>query len=122
MSKSSYFSFKACEFKRAVAHDGRGEIAFSRVRDRSPGSACNWLDFSVVPAGASIGVHTHDPDDEEIYIVISGRGRMTLGGETFIVESGDVIVNPPSGTHGLENIGNTELRLVVVDIACPRTS
>ncbi len=60
MSSAHHFSFGDHKFDRAVAHDGRGEIAFSRVRGRVPGSACNWLDLSVLPPGTSIGVHTHD--------------------------------------------------------------
>lgn len=114
------FSFGDQKLERVVAHDGRGEIAFSRVRGCISGSACNWLDLSILPPGTSIGLHTHDSDDEEIYVVISGRGRMTLGEESFTVMPGDVVINPPAGTHGLENTGNTELRLVVVDIRCPR--
>jgi mannose-6-phosphate isomerase-like protein (cupin superfamily) len=122
MANAYRFSFGDCKFERTIDHGGRGEIAFSRVRDTRPDSGCNWLDLSVLPPRSSIGVHTHDPDDEEIYVVISGRGRMTVGEESFVVGPGDVIVNPPAGTHGLENIGDTDLRLVVVDIGCPRPS
>jgi mannose-6-phosphate isomerase-like protein (cupin superfamily) len=41
---------------------------------------------------------------------------MYLDGEEFEVEPGHVIVNRPGGTHGLKNIGNSELKLVVVEV------
>ena len=116
MSKAHRFSFTDGNLKPTVAHGGRGEITFARIRDRVPGSGCNWLDMSVLPPGASIGVHTHGLDDEEIYIVITGRGRMTLGSESFVVEAGDVVINPPGGTHALENVGDEDLRLFVIDV------
>jgi mannose-6-phosphate isomerase-like protein (cupin superfamily) len=70
-----------------------------------------------VPAGADIGLHTHAPDNEEMYIIVSGVGRMHVDGQEFIVGAGDVIVNRPGGSHGLVNVGETTLDLVVVEVA-----
>jgi mannose-6-phosphate isomerase-like protein (cupin superfamily) len=109
-----------------VAHDGRGIIHFCRLasrRDRGhsgPGysidSACNFIDYSVIPAGASIGPHTHGPDQEEFYLVLRGRGRMTCNGVSFDVASGDLVRNPPRGTHSLENTGPEDLSLFVFEV------
>lgn len=46
---------------------------------------------------------------EELYHVILGQGRMTLGMEIFDVKTGDTILIPPTTPHQIENIGNTEL-------------
>lgn len=73
-----------------------------------------------MPPGTSIGVHTHGPADEEIYVVVSGSGRMWLEGEEFAVGPGDVVVNRRRGTHGLVNTGEGELRLVVVEVPAGR--
>jgi mannose-6-phosphate isomerase-like protein (cupin superfamily) len=72
--------------------------------------------LTVVPPGASIGVHTHGPADEEIYVVVSGAGLMRLERDEFMVGPGDVVVNSRRGTHGLVNTGEAELRLVVVEV------
>jgi mannose-6-phosphate isomerase-like protein (cupin superfamily) len=72
-----------------TAHSGRGEIFFARILDHVAGSGCNWLDMSILPPGASIGLHTHGVEDEEIYIIISGRGRMVVDNDTFTVGAGD---------------------------------
>lgn len=69
-----------------------------------------------MPPGTSIGLHTHTRDNEEFYIVISGSGQMQLEDELFEVSAGHVIVNQPGGTHALRNTGDTELRLVVIEI------
>jgi mannose-6-phosphate isomerase-like protein (cupin superfamily) len=61
-----------------------------------------------VPVNADIGIHTHALDNEEMYIIVSGAGRIHLDGREFEVGAGDGIVNRPSGTHGLVNIGNTD--------------
>jgi mannose-6-phosphate isomerase-like protein (cupin superfamily) len=116
MSAEQHFSFESLEFDEVVAHGGTTPIRFQRVTDRARGSSCNFIDFSIVPPGADIGLHTHTLDNEEIYVVISGRGLMRLDGREFEVGPGHVIVNRPGGTHALRNTGDIDLRLVVVEV------
>jgi len=85
--------------------------------DSAAGAACNFLDLTVVPPGADIGLHTHTDDNEETYIVVTGRGEMAVDGQRFAVGPGDVIVNRPGGTHGLWNTGDKPMQLVVIEIA-----
>lgn len=116
MSPEQHFSFESLEFEEVVAHGGAQPIRFRRVTERARGSSCNFIDFSIVPAGADIGLHTHAMDNEEIYVVITGRGLMRLDGREFEVGPGHVILNRPGGTHALRVIGDAELRLVVVEV------
>jgi mannose-6-phosphate isomerase-like protein (cupin superfamily) len=109
------FEFAKSELALSVAHDGRAPIRVYRAIGPADQSAYQWLDLVEIPAGADIGVHTHHGDDEEIYIILSGHGRMTLDGREFDVSPGHVIVNRPGGSHGLHNTGESPLRLVVVD-------
>ncbi|MFC4776684.1 cupin domain-containing protein [Paenibacillus sp. GCM10023252] len=74
-----------------------------------------FINYTILPAGATIGLHTHG-DDEEIYIVLEGSGEMTANGEVRQVKTGDLIVNPPFGTHGLVNNTKEEIRLMVIGI------
>ena len=111
-----HFDFGSLEFDEVIAHGGSRPIHFSRVVAASAGRGYNFLDMSILPRGSEIGIHTHTLDNEELYIIISGRGLMRLDSEEFEVEAGHVIVNRPGGTHGLRNIGDGELRLVVIEV------
>ena len=103
--------------KTVVAHGGEGKILFNRLFEESDfRTSINFVDYAVLPPGASIGRHRHG-DNEEIYLVLEGQGRMELEGDVFTVEAGHVIVNKVQGTHGLKNVGDTELRLFVVEVA-----
>ena len=117
MSDEQRFSFAGTTFESVVAHGGARAILTRRVFQGGDASHCRFVDLSVVPGGADIGVHTHERDNHELYVVVAGRGRMYLDGEEFEVGPGDVVVNRPGGTHGLRNIADTELRLVVVEVA-----
>lgn len=114
-----HYGFSHAPFHRTVAHAGTGEILTCRVETAGSLGAANFLDLTILPPGTSIGVHTHGPADEEIYVVISGEGRMRLEDEEFTVVPGDVIVNRRRGTHGLANLGSEPIRLVVVEIPAP---
>jgi mannose-6-phosphate isomerase-like protein (cupin superfamily) len=116
MSTGLHVDFESVDFERVIAHGGCAEIQFKRVVDGDRGGAYNFLDLSVVPPGSEIGRHEHSADNEELYIVITGRGRMQLDAQEFEVGPGHVIINRPGGTHGLRNIGDTDLRLVVIEV------
>ena len=116
MRQGEHFSFESLRLEKVTAHDGVNPIYFNRASQRQDGRSYNFLDFTILPVGADIGRHTHEADNEEIYIVMSGRGLMYLDGDQFEVEAGHVIVNRPGGTHALKNIGDEELRLVVIEV------
>jgi mannose-6-phosphate isomerase-like protein (cupin superfamily) len=116
MQQQQVFSFNSITFEQGLAHDGCAFIFFKRVTECAKGSACNFIDFVVIPAGADIGKHKHALDNEETYIILEGRGMMCLEEKEFEVEPGHVIVNRPGGTHGLRNISDTDLKLVVFEV------
>ena len=99
------------------AHAGVGLIRFARVVEASGlAGGCNFIDYAELPPGGSIGRHRHGCDEEELYLVLGGEGRMWKNGETFTVREGDLIRNPPGGEHGLENTGTVPLRLFVIEL------
>ncbi len=66
-----------------------------------------------VPAGGRTHPHLHRRS-EELYLFTAGRGRMTLGSESFEVGPGDSVVIPPGTPHGLRADGEEELVLLCV--------
>lgn len=100
-----------------VAHGGEGTILFRRILTAADvRGACTFADYSVVPPGASVGEHTHAPDEEEYYLILAGAGRMRRNGEEFAVRAGDLVRNPPGGTHMLVNTGEGDLRMFVFEL------
>ncbi|HEX8174991.1 MAG TPA: cupin domain-containing protein [Pyrinomonadaceae bacterium] len=67
----------------------------------------------VLPAGAAVGRH-HHLLTEEIYYILEGAGRMTVGEEVREVSAGDAVFIPVGKTHTLENTGDEPLRLLLV--------
>ncbi|MCB9764503.1 MAG: cupin domain-containing protein [Alphaproteobacteria bacterium] len=95
------------------AHDGKGEVLFRRVLTQDDGSAFDFVDMTIVPPGCSVGLHTHEAEEEEHYFIFAGRGVMVLDDKTVTVQAGDLVVNRPGGTHSLENPGPLPLKMVV---------
>lgn len=65
---------------------------------------------SIAPGGAT-RLHRH-LRSEEIYHVLAGAGRMTLGPERFPIAAGDTLCIPPGTPHCVENPGSVPLRLL----------
>lgn len=116
-----HYRFGGSRFQRGRAHGGEREISFARVLERASGPL-RFVDLAVLAPGADIGFHTHADDNEELYVVVEGRGLMSLDGDRFEVQPGDVILNRAGGSHGLKNIGGSELRIVVIEVDARKES
>ena len=57
-----------------------------------------------LPPGASTTAHYHRRT-EEIYYILRGHGRMTIGGESCQVVPGDAVAIPPTQVHQITNTG-----------------
>ena len=85
---------------------GVGELyrEFLRVQSMSAG-------LYVLEAGAADPQSPHAQD--EVYYVVSGRGRFTSGGDERAVEAGDVLFVPAQEEHRFHSI-EERLSLLVV--------
>lgn len=63
-------------------------------------------------AGSSIGYHLQKED--EIYYVISGKGKMKMNGETFAVKPGDAILTRPGSSHSISPNAGNDLTILIV--------
>jgi mannose-6-phosphate isomerase-like protein (cupin superfamily) len=102
-------------------HDGEGALDCTEVlilkQDRIlEGKHLRLFHDDILAPGVSIGVHTHE-DDEEYYYILTGQGVMTLDGVRCPVEAGDVTAVYPGGSHGLENTGDVDMRIIVIAVS-----
>lgn len=111
-----HISFATARLEQVVSYSAPAPIRRGRALSRADGIAAQFIDLAEVPPGTAIGIHTHDDSGEELYVVISGTGRMHIDGREFPVAAGDVVVNRPGGTHGLANTGDRPLRVVAVQM------
>jgi mannose-6-phosphate isomerase-like protein (cupin superfamily) len=75
-----------------------------------------WVD---VPPGAEQRAHSHE-ESEQVYVVVRGRGRMTVAGDVEEVGEGDLVFIPPGTEHAIVNDGSEPL--VYVSAASPAVS
>ncbi len=89
-----------------VAADG------SRVREiaRPPEAGNQSLAQAIVEPGGETIEHLHRTS-EEIYLFVSGAGRMRLGDGEFDVGAGSAVVIPPGIRHKLWSSGGEPLVL-----------
>jgi quercetin dioxygenase-like cupin family protein len=85
------------------------------VMDRSQATASEVF-IAVMEPGEAPPVHQHD-DTEQVFYVLSGRGRLEVGhdGAAEEIEPGDVVRIPPSTPHRVWCVSDDDLRYLVVD-------
>ncbi|MEM8960984.1 MAG: class I tRNA ligase family protein [Acidobacteriota bacterium] len=78
--------------------------------DISPPFGALW---SVIRPGEISKSHAHQ--ECEAFIIVGGKGHMLLGGEEYMVESGDVTFHRPFDEHELTNVSDSE-DLFLIDV------
>ena len=80
-----------------------GELTEDLLRHKLAGRGYG-VNRYVYPPGTYFPDHQHDVD--KIDAVLSGRFRMTMNGQSFILESGDCLAVPRGTVHSAEVVGN----------------
>jgi mannose-6-phosphate isomerase-like protein (cupin superfamily) len=65
----------------------------------------------VLPPGRTSSAHSHQTE-QEVWYVISGRGRARIGGQEAEIRSDTVVVAPPGITHQLISDGDEDLKAI----------
>ena len=73
----------------------------------------NEWNIKFLKIGGNEVVFDNTNNNEELVIVISGCGGVTLNGESSIVKAGDLICIPKNTVRSIANINNEELLQVV---------
>ena len=109
-------NFLSAASTEEVTHAGKGEVRNARVYgDADLSTKLRFVIYSKLKPGTSIGYHTHE-NNEEVYVILEGRGVMTINGEAHEVSRGDVILNKPYWSHGLENNSGADLKILVFEV------
>lgn len=86
-----------------------------RKNDLSTGFV-QMINWAKLPVGNSFAHHYHE-DMEEIFVVMKGKTKITIGKENAILQSGDTVVIPMGQVHTMKNIGKTAVYYLVVGIS-----
>lgn len=104
---------------RDAIHGGDGRIGTRHLwRPEDFVSSWTFVDHAVLSQGSSLGCHYHD-HLEEAFVVLSGRGWMTLGEDTVEIGAGAVTLQRANVAHGLYNPFADELDFIRVAVATP---
>lgn len=68
---------------------------------------------NILPKGASVGRHDHN-GDVEVYYFLEGQGLYESDEGEFPVEAGDVTLVSDQGSHGIKNVGESDLRFIAL--------
>ena len=71
------------------------------------------LDLYCLEPGQDQKPHAHD-DQDKIYFVLEGRGRVVVGDTTEPLGAGEAVVAPAGTPHGISNDGTGRLTVLVV--------
>jgi mannose-6-phosphate isomerase-like protein (cupin superfamily) len=61
--------------------------------------------------GSQQNLHAH-PDEEQVYVIVAGRGLMHVADEEREVGPGTMILVPKGASHAIRNVGSEELAYV----------
>jgi mannose-6-phosphate isomerase-like protein (cupin superfamily) len=101
------------------AHGGTSSLLWKRFTDGN----MMWSDLQsfehvTVPPGGNVGLHVHSRT-EEIYFIVSGRGRMRVGDESREVGPGDLILTPLHTAHSFQVVGDEPATFIVMEMVPP---
>ena len=88
-----------------------GSLIRELMHPAQHGNQLQSLAEAIVSPGQETQLHVHRLT-EELYHITKGQGLMTLGKETFAVNSGDTICIPPNTPHKINNTGSCDLKIL----------
>lgn len=97
-------------------HDGEGPIQFRRLLTGADFMApVDFVDFTVIPPGSTIGLHEHS-GNEEIYFIAKGKPRVMVEGEERRLKPGSIAVVHSGQCHRLINDCRDDVEILVIQI------
>lgn len=86
----------------------RSRLMLGRGQFGSKNLAITWVDCA---PGSMQAVHGH-PDNEQVYVIVRGRGVMQVGDEMEEVSEGTLVFVLPGSAHAIKNTSDQPLVFV----------
>ena len=91
-------------------HNGGGQTVGYSFFAKTPKMPFVFRKRAMKP-GSGIGYH--EQKEDEVYYVLSGTGVMTLDDKPVDVGPGTAILTRPGSSHGLKQVGNEDLVIMI---------
>ena len=103
---------------RAAIHGGAGRIATRHIWGPDDlASTWTFLDHAILAANSSVGYHHHEGLDES-FVILAGKGYVTVEGSCFEVGPGSVTLQRIGQGHGIFNPSHeAELSFIRIAVA-----
>lgn len=98
---------------RSKMRDGKGDCRVTFLAGRQLQKHVKLFSRLDIPAGASIGPHSHS-GETEYYYILEGQGIVDDDGTVRKVEQGDVVVTTGGASHSVENTGSVPLEMIAI--------
>jgi mannose-6-phosphate isomerase-like protein (cupin superfamily) len=85
-----------------------------RLINESTGSRHVDVQVNVLRAGSGPGPYHYHSNAENIYYILEGTAQVIIDGRKVIAGPGLAIWIAPNERHGVENVGEGELRLIEI--------
>lgn len=105
---------------RPRMRDGEGTVQLTSVF--SPDeyrSNTRLISHITLPAGASIGYHIHE-QEEEFFYVLAGEAEFNDNGTIVRIRAGDATVTRGGEGHSVHNDGNVPFEMLAVIVTYPQ--
>lgn len=95
----------------------RGDRGVShRLINPTIGSEHIDVHVNILRAGSGPGPYHYHSNAENIYFVLEGSARVTVDGVPHSAGPGVAIFIPPGERHDVENVGQTDLRIIEIKV------
>lgn len=78
-----------------------------------PDSHLQMINWAKLPPHKHFESHYHE-DMDEIFIILSGKSVITVGGEQETLGKGDGVVVPMKNIHRMENTGDSDVLYIAI--------
>lgn len=98
-------------------HGGVGTLEFRRLMVAEEfSSAIEFVDYTLIPPGSTIGLHQHS-GNEELYLIVSGVAVVTVEQEKRQLTRGSIGIVRSGQSHELKNDGESPVAMFVVQVS-----
>ena len=83
------------------------------LHDKLDLTSCE-ISLNIVPKGFKVPFNHKHKQNEEVYIILKGEGKMTIDGEAVDVKEGSVVKVAPEASRTIENTSDNEFQFICV--------